>query len=172
MSKDFNTGWVRVSRGLAGLQEKLQADTEEGKPQGEFQNCIPKGPQISKTPKSSKSQSSYISLKKQRKEGSAETSWGGSLSKKLRDQGLFRMCPQWCSVPGVDSDTCRHSPHTGVRAGYERQDAPITSPTAEITDKSKKLFLRKRKNSLPATEPSRNSCQSWAGGCSFQLCLA
>lgn len=172
MSKDFNTGWVRVSRGLAGLQEKLQADMEEGKPQGEFQNCILKGPQISKTPKSSKSQSSYISLKKQRKEGSAETSWGGSLSKKPRDQGLFRMCPQWCSVPGVDSDTCRHSPHTGVRAGYERQDAPITSPTAEITDKSKKLFLRKRKDSLPATEPSRNSCQSWAGGCSFQLCLA
>lgn len=52
MSKDFNTGWVRASGGLAGLQGKLQADTEEEKPQGEFQNCIPEGSQISETPQS------------------------------------------------------------------------------------------------------------------------
>lgn len=51
MSKDFNTGWVRARGGLAVLQGKLQADTEEEKPQGEFQNCIPEGSQISETPK-------------------------------------------------------------------------------------------------------------------------
>lgn len=94
------------------------------------------------------------------------------MSKKLQDQGFLPMIPQGCSASGVDSDTCRYSPHTEVRAGYERQDVPITSPTAQITDKSKKLFLKKRKNSLPAAELARNSCQSWTGGCSFQLCSA
>lgn len=165
MSKDLNTGWVRASRGLAGLQEKLQADTEEGKPQGEFQSCIPEGSQISKTTKCSKSQSSYIGLKRQRKEGSAETSWGGTLSNKLRDQGFSPMCPQRCSTPGVDSDTCRYPPHTEARAGCSKN-------SRKNRQEQKALLKEEKKNRLSVAELVRNSCQSWTGGCSFHLCSA
>lgn len=96
---------------------------------------IPEGSQIPKTPKCSKGQSSPISLERQREEGSAETSWGGSLSYKLGAQSFFPMCPARCAVAGLGSDTCRYS-------GLE---APITPPTAGVTDKSKELLLRKRK---------------------------
>lgn len=91
------------------------------------------------------SQSSFISLKRQRKEKSAETSWGGRLSKNLRDQGLFPKCPQRCSVPGVDSDTCRYSPHTEARAGYKRQDHSHITHSRNNTQEQETL-LKGEKN--------------------------
>lgn len=172
MSKDLNTGWVRVSRGLAGLQKKLQADTEEGKPQGGFQNCIPRAPQISKTPKSSKSQSSYISLKKQRKDGSAETSWGGSLSKKTEGSRPFPHVPTkvlstWGGFRHLETFTSHRSQGWLWEAGCSNHITHSRNNRQE-----QEFLLKEEKTSLPATELSRNSCQSWTGGSSSQLCLA
>lgn len=75
MSKNFNTGWVRARGGRAELQGKLRADTEDKKPQGEFQSYSwgLTNTWDTKECSSSKSQSSHTSLERQRKEGSAGT---------------------------------------------------------------------------------------------------
>lgn len=174
MSKDFNTGWVRARGGLAGLQGKLQADTGGGKTARRIPKLYSWGlTNIWDTKErfSSKSQSSHTGLERQRKEGSAERAWGGSLSENPRDQALsLPHVPHtkdvqhlgWLQIP-ADSTNWDYLAYTEVRAIYEKQDARITSPVAGIMDKSKQFLLSKRENSLPATEPARTRCCHRAG---------